>query len=364
MKIALLGDIALIGRYDQTITSNVEKRIEEVGRIVNGCDCVIGNLESPLTEKTKTLACKGVYLRSAPSNVELLKLMGITHVTIANNHIYDYGQRGAKDTIATLEKAGIKFIGLNNEPELVKMEHDIIAIDGLCCLSANALNYGNTIGKVKMLTYEALKAFLDYCVKRHYFPIASVHFGIEGLHFPSREHINLFRKLASDYDYILHGNHPHAMQGVEQINNSLLIYAQGNLCFDKTPVTSIHYIPEEQPEERKCYISIIEIAKGKLVSHNHIGLTDLQSGFLHRDKQIDTEREKYSKILSEELDLIEAKRNEELQNQIEHAQKRNLNFFLNRINYKYVGAYINGKRHAKEYKFVIGRYYDQIATRE
>ena len=129
MKVALLGDIALIGRYDKTITLDTEKRIEIVHNIVNDCDCVIANLESPLTTKTKTTACKGVYLRSDPENVDLLKLMGITHVTLANNHIYDYGKYGAEETIKTLEKAGIKYIGLNNKPEIVKKDNNAIAID-------------------------------------------------------------------------------------------------------------------------------------------------------------------------------------------------------------------------------------------
>ena len=110
MQIALLGDIALIGRYDRTLDSNVEQRVRVIRQITKYCDFVIANLEAPLTSKTKTHACKGVYLRSDPINVETLRYMGITHVTLANNHIYDYGKQGAEDTIKILKNAGIKYV--------------------------------------------------------------------------------------------------------------------------------------------------------------------------------------------------------------------------------------------------------------
>ena len=117
MKIALLGDIALIGRYDRTLDNSVDQRIAVIKELVKNCDYVIGNLESPLTSITKTRACKGVYLRSDPTNVETLNQIGVTHVTLANNHIYDYGKKAAKETIKVLKKAGIKYVGLNNKPE-------------------------------------------------------------------------------------------------------------------------------------------------------------------------------------------------------------------------------------------------------
>ena len=121
MKIALLGDVALIGRYDRTQTNDVDERISAVKSILAECDFIICNLESPLTNNTKTKACKGVYIRSDIRNVETLIKLGVTHVTIANNHIFDYGKKGAEDTIRTLEHSGIKYVGLNNLPEkLVK----------------------------------------------------------------------------------------------------------------------------------------------------------------------------------------------------------------------------------------------------
>jgi len=353
MRIALLGDVALIGRYDKTKTPDVEKRIAVVRDVVAGCDCVLANLESPLTAKTRTLACKGVYLRSDPRNVELLKFMGVTHVTLANNHVYDYGKTGARENIDVLEKAGIRYVGLNNRPEVVKCGESSIMLDGLCCLSANALNYGKKPGQVKMLSQESMEEFLDYAEKEHCLPIASVHFGLEGLHYPSSEHMKLFRGLAEKHRYILHGNHPHAIQGYESRNESLLIYAQGNLCFDETPVTSIHLVPQEKPEERKCYISIVEVHNNQIADHNAICLSDLESGILYRDDAIKTQLLDYCGALAGNPEEIEEKRLQEIAAQRATAQKRDFSFYADRVNYKYIGAYLNGRKNAKQYARVM-----------
>ena len=356
MRLALLGDIALIGRYDRTQSTNVDERVFAVRELVKDCDFVIGNLESPLTSITKTRKCKGVYLRSAPINVETLKYMGVTHVTLANNHTFDYGDKGARETISVLQEAGIKYVGLNNTPEMLYKEESRVMLDGFCCLSANALNYGNKAGQVKTLTWDNIEGFLKQARDKKALPIVSVHFGVEGVHYPAIEHINFFRELALEYDFILHGNHPHAMQGYERSGNSLLIYAQGNLCFDETPVTSIHYTPKETAEERKCYISIIDIEDNHIVSHQVVAMTDLPSGILQKSDVVEKELKKYAQVLANTPEEIQQLRKEEMSSQRSSAQKRDLQFYLNRMNYKYIGAYLNGRKHAKAYAEMFNEY--------
>ena len=356
MKIALLGDIALIGRYDRLQSNDVDKRVEVVKQITTGCDYVIGNLESPLTSITNTRVCKGVYLRSAPVNVKTLLQMGVTHVSLSNNHIYDYGRRGAAETINTLKEAGIRYVGLNNPPEILCKESSRVMLDGFCCLSANAINYGNKRGQVKMLSPTSLECFFKKACEEKCLPIASVHFGLEGLHYPSAEHIKLFRGFTRNYDYLLHGNHPHAIQGYEDINKSLLIYAQGNLCFDEAKVTSIHFTPSEKPEERENYITIVELEDNRICSHKEYALTDLFTNILHMDETVSNELVNYANNLKKPIEEITAEREKEISERRRKAQKRNARFYLDRFNYKYIGAYLNGKLHAKSYNKLFKKY--------
>ena len=359
MRIALLGDIALIGKYDRTTTHNVNHRVRIIRKLVQDCDYVIANLESPLTAKKKTHACKGIYIRSNPANVETLKYMGITHVTLANNHMFDYGKKGAEDTINALKHAGIKYVGLNGKPEMLLKGNDSAILDGFCCFSANALNYGKKAGQIKILSFENLVEFLALGEEMKCVPIASVHFGVEGIHYPSAEHINLFRYLTKDYHYILHGNHPHAIQGFERYNDSFLVYAQGNLCFDKTPVSSFKMRKSVyNNEEHKSFISIIDIKNNHIMNNQIIGLSDLDNGILREDSSVDEQLRIYASDMNMPIEFIQRQRNNELIQQREKIQKRNIRFFTDRINYKYIGAYINGRLHAKQYRSVFEEFED------
>lgn len=351
MRIALLGDIALIGRYDIANDANVNARVEYIRELVKDCDFVIANLESVLTDRTYTFACKGAYLRSNAKNVETLRYMGITHVTLANNHIHDYGQKGLRDTIATLDAYGIGYVGLNNKPMVLSKGSDKVLLDGFCCLSANALHYGNKSGKVRLLTYDALDSFLSLAEKEGCYPIASVHYGLEGIHYPATEHIEMFRMLAKKHSYVMQGNHPHAMQGYETIGDSLIVYAQGNLCFDRVLTTSTGSTIEENESRRKGYVVILEINNGKMTDYEIKHVTDLDDGIL---KQSDSpELGRYSDALKLPLSEIAALRKAELKEQSSNSQPRNAQFYLHRMNYKYIGAYINGILHNRKYKKLI-----------
>lgn len=356
MRIALLGDIALIGQYDRTISDNVNQRVYCVKQLVHDCDYVIANLESPFTNISKTRACKGVYLKSDTANVETLRYIGVTHVTLANNHLYDYGRQGALDTIRTLKRAGIKYVGLNNNPAILKKGDSIVALDGFCCLSANALNYGTHRGQVKLLSPATLEEFLSVAKEKNWLPIVSAHFGIEGIHYPSKEHMSLFEDMGNRYSYVLHGNHPHAIQGCIKYRDSLFVYAQGDLCFDVTPVTSMHLNTSEESVICNSYITVIEIEHNEVQSYRNIPVTDDGVGYIRENIEGLKELNQYCEALELPSEEIFELRRLELLDQKEKAQQRDLRFFLNRLNFRYIGAYLNGINHSKRYTKLMERY--------
>ena len=149
MRIALLGDVALTGDYDVSISDSVFLLIQNIRNIIENCDYVICNLESPLMQQTKTQMCKGVYLRSDPQNVEVLRYLGITHVTLANNHVFDYGKKAAQETIKLLEENNIGYCGLCGDPLFLSKGEDKVLVDGFCCYSANGIYYGEKPFSIK-----------------------------------------------------------------------------------------------------------------------------------------------------------------------------------------------------------------------
>ncbi len=77
-------------------------------------DTVIGNLEMPLSERGYRVR-KHSSLRSSPSVIDVVKAMGIGAVSLANNHMMDFGPEALADTIETVDGAGLGRAGAGTD---------------------------------------------------------------------------------------------------------------------------------------------------------------------------------------------------------------------------------------------------------
>ena len=118
MRALLLGDVC-----PTEVTSPLfrEKRTKELlgtaEAIFEDRDFVFANLECALTEHDGAIKKFGPNLKAPKETAEVLKELGVTCCGLSNNHIFDFGIQGAKDTIAALEEAGIEFTGYGNDYE-------------------------------------------------------------------------------------------------------------------------------------------------------------------------------------------------------------------------------------------------------
>ena len=78
--------------------------------LMNGAEVAFGNLEAPLTARG-VRAEKAATHRAHPDRITEVKGFGFDVVTLANNHMLDYGQEGLADTLAVLKNAGIAAVG-------------------------------------------------------------------------------------------------------------------------------------------------------------------------------------------------------------------------------------------------------------
>lgn len=88
MKIAMLGDIALVGKYDLARSEEAFGRVQRIADELARYDFVVANLESPMTESLRSRVPKSLHVRTSPRSVELLKALHVNAVTLANNHIW------------------------------------------------------------------------------------------------------------------------------------------------------------------------------------------------------------------------------------------------------------------------------------
>src|SRR5262249_47399009 len=76
-----------------------------------GGDVRFCNLEAPLLDGGRPLFSTGVRLRSPTTTTGLLRHLGIDVVTLANNHLMDYGPPGLASTLEQLDSAHIAHVG-------------------------------------------------------------------------------------------------------------------------------------------------------------------------------------------------------------------------------------------------------------
>ena len=108
-----VGDVMLARRIDNYINLHGYEPIFDPTLSILGeaADITVANLECALTNQGTPHPTKSVVFRGSPENVAALTYAGIDAVTIANNHILDYGLAGLQQTKSVLEGEEILLFG-------------------------------------------------------------------------------------------------------------------------------------------------------------------------------------------------------------------------------------------------------------
>jgi len=117
MKIALTGDVMLGRLVDQYVIQNRSVRPEalwgNVLPIMLSADCRLLNLECVISSRGTEWhpTRKAFHFRARPRAIDFLSAAKINGVTLANNHVLDYGPAALLECVQLLDQAGIKRTG-------------------------------------------------------------------------------------------------------------------------------------------------------------------------------------------------------------------------------------------------------------
>lgn len=353
MKIAFLGDIAFVGQFSKCLGDDIENKLSVLKELLLSSDYAIANLETPLTEKITSHICKSMHLRSSTRNVEILKYLGVDAVTLANNHIFDFGRKGLNDTIRALDSAGIAWYGVDGKNIYLDMD-ERISLSGFCCYSTHGVGYSNnkkTEG-LNTLTLENVLEQVNNDKNRGYISLLSMHWGLEHTNYPSIEHIMLADKISKINQVIVHGHHPHAIQGIHQKENgSVIAYSLGNAIFDDTISINGKLTVRMNEQNRQSFVLYVEIENGKIVSYSYEGFYIGEDGIIPYNIE-----KKLGKISNQiatvsDVNIYENMRMEQYKKVINlKFGKHNLKWMLNRLNYYSIGAKLMSEFITKKYK--------------
>jgi len=114
LTLALIGDV-MLGRGVDAALKNMQPHQmwgDVLPRLLQA-DLRIANLECALTRHVQpwTRSWKQYHFRADPDAVRFLQAARIDACSIANNHTLDFEERGLRDTLRTLDAAGIRHAG-------------------------------------------------------------------------------------------------------------------------------------------------------------------------------------------------------------------------------------------------------------
>ena len=231
------GDFAPRLRVNDVIMQgDYSSLFNDILPIIKESDIAITNLESPLIEEGKPIAKTGPNLKSPVKSIEALKFAGFDMVTLANNHMMDFGKDGLFSTIQICEKNDIKHIGagLNND-EAKKIEYYDIKQKRIafinCCENEWSTTQGNYPGCNPLNEIALFYQIQDAQANADYV-ILIIHGGHETYEYPSPRMKKLYRWFVDlGVDAVI-GHHTHCFSGYEFYKNKPIVYSLGNFVFD------------------------------------------------------------------------------------------------------------------------------------
>ncbi len=218
-------------------TGNERFLCEELSKIVKESDLSICNLEAPLISEGVLIDKAGPVLSQHNHAISYLANAGFNAVTLANNHIMDYGIDGLKKTIESLNYNNINYFGAGihhldaYEPYI--FEQDNLKIALVSC-AENGFGCSDSIeeGGYAWLFSAALDELIRKLNIKCDFVIVCPHAGLEDVPIPLPEFRTRYRELCDlGADFII-GHHPHVPQGYEEYGSSMIFYSLGNFYFD------------------------------------------------------------------------------------------------------------------------------------
>lgn len=237
--------------------------VAELDDVFKNDDFSTVNLETTLTDATEK-AVKKFRFKGDPSYTQILELGGIEAVNLANNHIYDYLQKGYDDTIAALKKQKIGYFGYDHK-----------YIQEVKGVKIGALGYEgwNDTPEIREQVAEDIKELKE---KGADIVLVHYHWGIERSYVPEESQKTLARYTVDSGADLVLGHHPHVLQGIEEYNGKFIVYSLGNFMFGGN----------RNPSDKDTFVfqQTFHLKNGKLTDQKEINVVPFSiSSVSHRN---------------------------------------------------------------------------------
>lgn len=242
VRLRLVGDI-MIGTTSPHPTDHLPPDdgatyFAKVTPLLRDADLTFGNLEGPMCDTTdRADKCKGdapCYAFRQPTRyAPLLREAGFDLLSIANNHMMDFGEICRAQTIQALDGVGIRWSGPPGSIATVMAGETKVAM--IAFHTARHSNYVND--------HDNARALVRLARQDHDLVIVSFHGGAEGskatrvpdrmetFYGEQRGHLRKFARAVIEAGaHLVVGHGPHVLRGMEVIDGHLAAYSLGNFA--------------------------------------------------------------------------------------------------------------------------------------
>ena len=238
VTLAFAGDVHFAGRTARLL-SDPAAAFGPVATVLGAADFAAVNLETSVTSRGVPQP-KTYHFRTTPTAFTALRDAGVDLVTMANNHVLDYGTVGLADTLAAARAARFPYVGIGTDaatawaPYVTTVKGMRIAVVGVSQVAelasswvatasrpgeANAVDLGRTLAAVRAARRLAPTV------------IVFMHWGTEGQACPDPGQLSLARKRAAAGASIIVGAHAHMLQGSGWLGHTFVAYGMGNFLW-------------------------------------------------------------------------------------------------------------------------------------
>jgi poly-gamma-glutamate synthesis protein (capsule biosynthesis protein) len=276
VQIAVTGDVMLGRLVDQRVIQNRSVRPEvlwgDVLPVMLTADCRLVNLECVISNQGAEWhpSTKAFHFRASPRAVEFLQAAKVDGVTLANNHVLDYGPEALQDCLDLLDRAGIKHAGAGATLEDALAPMFFVLPQGRVAVVALTDNEpeweaSQTTPGVNYVAYGAhglkepyrsrMVQVLAFARRRAELVIVSAHVG-PNWGAPSRAIQALAHDLIDMGADLYWGHSNHAPQGIELYKGKAILYSTGDFVDD--------YWVDQDERNDLSFLFVPELEQGHL----------------------------------------------------------------------------------------------------
>jgi poly-gamma-glutamate capsule biosynthesis protein CapA/YwtB (metallophosphatase superfamily) len=238
LTLAFAGDVHFTGRT-APLLANLATAFGPITSTLSSADLTMVNLETAVTDRGSEEP-KQYHFRAPISAFEAVRAAGVDVVTMANNHVLDYGQVGIADTLQNATAARFPYVGIGRDAAAAFAPYfttvkgvkiGIVAFSQVHELEYSWAARDNRPGVAMagdlaraVAAVRAARAAADLVIVFN-------HWGQEGNACPTAEQKTFAARLAGAGADVIIGSHAHTLQGDGWLGKTYVAYGMANFLW-------------------------------------------------------------------------------------------------------------------------------------